>query len=200
MTSQDEMQTAQENMNPQRGKLIAVCSAKGGIGRTTLSVNLAVALLKKNYTVGVLDGDFQFGDVNLALDLKFSLTIKDVLEGIGSLDEHSLANFLAVHESGVRVLSAPDRPEFADLITNEAVNKIVDVMLTGHDYVVVDTSVGLHEHSIRFVERADQFLVVTNLEMAALKNTRLLLETLELLGLRSKVRANCHIANMERCY
>jgi pilus assembly protein CpaE len=197
MTSQDEMQTAHENMNPQRGKLIAVCSAKGGIGRTTLSVNLAVALLKKNYTVGVLDGDFQFGDVNLALDLKFSLTIKDVLEGIGSLDEHSLANFLAVHESGVRVLSAPDRPEFADLITNEAVNKIVDVMLTGHDYVVVDTSVGLHEQSIRFIERADKILVVTNLEMAALKNTKLLLETLELLGLRSKVRLIINRANME---
>ncbi|MEH7480154.1 AAA family ATPase [Neobacillus drentensis] len=197
MTSQDEMQTAHENMNPQRGKLLAVCSAKGGIGRTTLSVNLAVALLKKNYTVAVLDGDFQFGDVNLAMDLKFSLTIKDVLEGIGALDEHSLANYLAVHESGVRVLSAPERPEFADLLTNEAVNKIVDVMLTGHDYVVVDTSVGLHEQSIRFIERADQILVVTNLEMAALKNTKLLLETLELLGLRSKARLIINRANME---
>lgn len=184
-------------MNPLRGKLIAVCSAKGGIGRTTLTVNLAVALLKKNFTVGILDGDFQFGDVNLAMDLKFSLTIKDVLEGIGTLDEHSLANYLAVHESGVRVLSAPERPEFADLITNEAVNKIVDLMLTGHDYLVVDTSVGLQEQSIQFIERADQILVVTNLEMAALKNTKLLLETLDLLGLRSKVRLIVNRANME---
>lgn len=197
MTSHDEMQTAHKNMTPQRGKLIAVCSAKGGIGRTTLTVNLAVALLKKNFSVGILDGDFQFGDVNLAMDLKFSLTIKDVVEEIESLDEHSLANYLAVHESGVKVLSAPDRPEFADLITSEAVNKIINLMLTQHDYVVVDTSVGLNDQTIRIIEQADQILVVTNLEMAALKNTKLLLETFDLLELRSKIRVIINRSNME---
>jgi pilus assembly protein CpaE len=197
MSSQDEMQTGQLDINPRSGKMIAVCSAKGGIGRTTLTVNLAVALMKKNFSVAIMDGDFQFGDVNLAMDLKFSLTIKEVLEGIESLDEYSLANYLAVHESGVRVLSAPERPEFADLITNEAADKILDVLLTGHDYVVVDTPVGLNEQSIRFIERADQILVVTNLEMAALKNTKLLLETLEILGLREKIRIIINRANME---
>ncbi|MEH7073680.1 AAA family ATPase [Neobacillus drentensis] len=197
MTSRDEMQTAQKNMNPQRGKLIAVCSAKGGIGRTTLTVNLAVALIKKNFSVGILDGDFQFGDVNLAMDLKFSLTIKDVMEEIESLDEHSLANYLAGHESGVKVLSAPERPEFADLITSEGLNKIINLMLAQHDFVVVDTSVGLNDQTIRFIEQADQILVVTNLEMAALKNTKLLLETFDLLELRSKVRVVINRSNME---
>lgn len=197
MTSADEMQAGNVNINPQRGKLIAVCSAKGGIGRTTLTVNLAVALRKKNCSVAIMDGDFQFGDINLAMDLKSSLTIKDVLDSMGSLDEHSLANYLSVHESGVRVLSAPERPEFADLISNEAANKIVDVLLTGQDYVVIDTPVGLNEQSLRFIERADQILVVTNLEMAALKNTKLFLETLDILGLRSKVRIVINRANME---
>ncbi|HEY2422149.1 MAG TPA: AAA family ATPase [Neobacillus sp.] len=197
MTSFDGRQTGQLDMNPSHGKIIAVCSAKGGIGRTTLTVNLAVALMKKNYTVGILDGDFQFGDVNLAMDLKFSLTIKDVLAGLDSLDEYSLANYLAVHESGVRVLSAPDRPEFADLITNEATNKILDAMRASNDYVVVDTPVGLNEQSIRFIERADQILVVTNLEMAALKNTKLLLETLDILELQEKVRIIINRADME---
>jgi pilus assembly protein CpaE len=197
MTSADEMQTGNVNINPQRGKLIAVCSAKGGIGRTTLTVNLAVALRKKNCSVAIMDGDFQFGDINLAMDLKSSLTIKDVLDSMGSLDEHSLANYLTVHESGVRVLSAPERPEFADLITNEAANKIVDVLLTGQDYVIIDTPVGLNEQSLQFIERADQILVVTNLEMAALKNTKLFLETLDILGLRSKARIIINRANME---
>jgi pilus assembly protein CpaE len=197
MTSHDEMQTAKQNMIPQPGKLIAVCSAKGGIGRTTLTVNLAIALMKKNFIVGILDGDFQFGDVNLAMDLKFSLTIKDVFEEMDSLDVHSLTEYLAVHESGVRVLSAPERPEYADLITNEAANKILDVMLIGNDYVVVDTPVGLNEQSVRFIERADQILVVTNLEMAALKNTKLFLETLDILGLRERTRIIINRANME---
>ncbi|WHY87711.1 AAA family ATPase [Neobacillus novalis] len=197
MTSHENMQTAEVNLHQKRGKLIAVCSAKGGIGRTTLTVNLAVALIKKNFSVAILDGDFQFGDVNLAMDLKTSLTIKEVVEGMGSIDEHSLANYLAVHESGVRVLSAPERPEFADLVTNEAVTKIVDVMVAGHDYVVVDTPVGLNEQAIQFIERADQILVVTNLEMASLKNTKLLLETLDILGLRSRARTIINRANME---
>ncbi|MDQ1147141.1 pilus assembly protein CpaE [Bacillus sp. SORGH_AS 510] len=197
MTSQDNMQTAQQNMGPQRGKMLAVCSAKGGIGRTTLTVNLAVALKKKNASVAILDGDFQFGDVNLAMDLKFSLTIKEVLEGIASIDEHSLTNYLAVHDSGVNVLTAPERPEFADLVTNEAANKIVDLLLASHDYLVVDTPVGLNEPSIRFIERADQILVVTNLEMASLKNTKLFLETLDILGLKERVRIIINRANME---
>jgi pilus assembly protein CpaE len=197
MTSPVEMQTEQMNSNPRGGKIIAVCSPKGGIGRTTLTVNLAVALMKKNFTVSVLDGDFQFGDVNLAMDLKFSLTVKEVLEVLKSLDGPSLNNYLAVHESGVRVLSAPERPEFADLITNEAVNKILDVMISQHDYVVVDTPVGLHEQSLRILERADQVLVITNLEMAALKNTKLYLETLDLLGLRSRVKIIVNRANMD---
>jgi pilus assembly protein CpaE len=197
MTSADEMQTEQVNINPHRGKMIAVCSAKGGIGRTTLTVNLAVALGKKNVSVAILDGDFQFGDVNLAMDLKFSFTIKEVLEGMGSIDVHSLANYLAVHESGVNVLSAPERPEYADLVTNEAAEKIVDILLKGHDFVVVDTPVGLNEQSIRFIEKADQILVVTNLEMASLKNTKLFLETLDILGLMDRVRIIINRANME---
>ena len=197
MTSHENTQTAQVNLEPQRGKLIAVCSAKGGIGRTTLTVNLAVALMKKNVSAAILDGDFQFGDVNLAMDLKFSFTIKEVIESIATIDEHSLANYLAVHGSGVRVLSAPDRPEYADLVTNEAADKVVDIMLNGHDYVLVDTPVGLNEQSLRFIERADQILVITNLEMAALKNTKLYLETLDILGLRDKVRIVINRANME---
>jgi pilus assembly protein CpaE len=197
MTSQDEMQNGQEKINPRRGKMIAVCSAKGGIGRTTLTVNLAVALRKKNISVAILDGDFQFGDVNLAMDLKNSLTIKEAVEGIATLDEHNLPDYLAVHESGVNVLPAPERPEFADLVTPNVVQKILDVMLTQHDFVIVDTPVGLNEQTLQYLERADQIHVVTNLEMAALKNTKLYLETLEILGLRSKSRVVINRANME---
>jgi pilus assembly protein CpaE len=197
MTSQDEMQIGQQKINPRRGKMIAVCSAKGGIGRTTLTVNLAVALRKKNISVAILDGDFQFGDVNLAMDLKNSLTIKEVIEGIVTLDEHNLSDYLTVHESGVSVLPAPERPEFADLVTSEAVQKVLDVMLIQHDFVVVDTPVGLNEQTLQYLEKADQIHVVTNLEMAALKNTKLFLETLEILGLRSKSIVVINRANME---
>lgn len=189
-------QTIQQGKK-KRGEMIAVCSAKGGIGRTTLSVNLAVALFKKNISISILDGDFQFGDIGLAMDLQSTFTIKDVVEEIDRLDEFSLASYLCNHESGVKVLPAPERPEFAELVTEEILNKIVDLLLLQQDYVIVDTGVGLQEKTLHFVEKADQILVVTNLEMAALKNTKLLLETLDVLGLRDKVKVVINRATMD---
>jgi pilus assembly protein CpaE len=180
-----------------RGELIAICSAKGGIGRTILTVNLAGALVKKNISVAILDGDFQFGDVGLAMDLKAAFTIKEVIEEISTLDEHSLSGYMSRHESGVRVMTAPERPEFADLVTKEAADKIIDLMLMNYDYVVVDTAVGLSDHTVHIAEKADQIMVMANLEMTALKNTKLMLETFEILELRNKVTLVVNRANME---
>lgn len=197
MTSQDELQTGKNSVRPNRGEMIVVCSAKGGIGRTILTVNIATALYKKNISVGIVDGDFQFGDVSLALDLHSTFTIKEVMEGIQTLDEYSLPGYLCSHESGVKVLPAPERPEFADLITKEDVNKVINHMLMLFDYTIVDTGVGFNDHTLNFVEKADQILLVTNLEMATLKNTKLMLETFEILGLREKIRIVINRATME---
>lgn len=195
MTS--NQQEGQEFKKGKRGEMIAVCSAKGGVGRTLLTVNLAVALCKKNIQISVVDGDFQFGDVSLAMDLHATFTIKDVVEEMDRLDEYSLASYLSNHESGVKVLAAPDRPEFADLVTDQVLRQVMDLMLLNHDYVVVDTGVGLQERTLGIIEKADQILVVTNLEMATLKNTKLMLETLDMLGLREKTRIIINRSTME---
>ncbi|MBB6455109.1 pilus assembly protein CpaE [Salirhabdus euzebyi] len=190
-------QIEQQSYKQKRGEMIAVCSAKGGVGRTLLSVNLAVALFKKNISISILDGDFQFGDVGLAMDLQSTFTIKDVMEEFDSLDEYSLASYLCSHDSGVKVLPAPDRPEYADLVTGDALNKIIDLMLVQHDYVICDTGVGLSDQTIQLIEKADQILLVTNLEMATLKNTKSMLETLDMLGYRDKVQLIINRATME---
>lgn len=180
-----------------RGEMIAVCSAKGGVGKTLLSVNLAVSLIKKNIQIALLDGDFQFGDVSLAMDLHTTFSIKDVIDDFKNIDMFSLANFLNRHESGVKVLAAPERPEYADLITPEIINRIVDLLLLQNDYVIVDTGVGLQDKTISIIEKADQILVVTNLEMTTLKNTKLMLETFDILGLRHKVQVVINRSTME---
>jgi pilus assembly protein CpaE len=180
-----------------RGEMIAVVSAKGGVGRTVLAVNLAVALTKKNIKISVADGNFQFGDISLAMDLQSTFTIKDVVEGIETLDEYSLSSYLSHHDSGVKVLSAPDRPEYAELISPKVIQKVMSLLLRQNDYVIVDTGVGLQESTLHFIEQADQVLVVTNLEMATLKNTKLLLETLQTLGLQDKVQVVINRATME---
>ncbi|MET3699118.1 pilus assembly protein CpaE [Bacillus oleivorans] len=180
-----------------RGEMIVVCSAKGGVGKTTLTVNLAVALHKKNIKINVLDGDFQFGDVSLALDLQTTFTIKDVIEEIDRLDSPTLLSYLCSHDSGVRVLPAPERPEYADLITDTAITTICDFLVQDHDYVIVDTAAGLNEKTLQFLEKADQIVVVTNLEMATLKNTKLMLDTIKMLELDDKVQLVVNRATME---
>lgn len=180
-----------------RGEMIAVCSAKGGIGRTLMSVNLAVALTKKNVQVSLLDGNFQFGDVALALDLHPTFTIKDVLENLGEMDRYALSGFLIPHGSGVKTLAAPERPEYADLVTAEAVERVCDLLLAQTDYLVVDTGAGLQERTLQFIEKADQIFVLTTLEMTAIKNTKLMLETLEVLGYRHKTQLVVNRATMD---
>lgn len=187
----------EEKRKQKRGEMIVVCSAKGGVGKTVLSVNLAVALSKKNIKISLLDGDFQFGDVSLAMDLHPTFSIKDIVEDIESLDEYTLASYLIHHDSGVRILSAPDRPEYADLITPKVTDKVCDLLLEKHDFLIVDTGVGFQENSLYLVEKADQILVVTNLEMSTLKNTKLMMETLETLGLQHKIQVVINRSTME---
>jgi pilus assembly protein CpaE len=187
----------EEKRKQKRGEMIVVCSAKGGVGKTVLSVNLAVALSKKNIKIALLDGDFQFGDVSLAMDLHPTFSIKDIVEDIESLDEYTLASYLIHHDSGVKVLPAPDRPEYADLIKPKVTDKVCDLLLEKHDFVIVDTGVGLQENSLHLVEKADQILVVTNLEMSTLKNTKLMIETLEMLGLQNKIQVVINRSTME---
>lgn len=181
-----------------RGEMIAVASAKGGIGRTVTAVNLAVALSKNNrLKISVLDGDFQFGDVGLAMDLHPSFTMKDVVESLEGMDRHSIQSYLIHHSSGVRVLAAPERPEHAELVTPAVIEKVCGLLLQQHDYVIADTGVGLHEQSLALIEKADQVFVLTTLEMTAIKNTRQMLETLELLGLRHKAHVVVNRSTME---
>lgn len=186
-----------EAKQTKRGEMIAVCSAKGGVGKTIVSVNLAVALYKKNIQIALVDGDFQFGDVCLAMDLHSTFSIKDIIDDLGNLDQYSLANYLNRHDSGVKVLAAPERPEYADLISPAVIDKVIELLRIQHDYVVVDTGVGLQDKTLNIIEKADQILVVTNLEMTTLKNSKLMLETFDVLGIRDKVQVIINRSTMD---
>ncbi|MBU9714010.1 AAA family ATPase [Evansella tamaricis] len=170
----------------QQGKVVAVCSAKGGIGKTLISVNLAVSLIKKNLNVCLIDGDFQFGDVSVAMDLTPTYTIRDIIEEIEDLESNTVTNFLTRHSSGVSVLAAPERPEYADLVVSEKVITIINKLRDNFDYIIVDCDAGIQGTTLEMMEIADEILVITNLEMTALKNTKLMLETLGKLEFREK--------------
>ena len=183
--------------NPPQNKMIAVCSAKGGIGKTVITTNLAIALAYRGMRTSILDGCFQFGDVNLAMDLQPKFTIKDAVEQLDHLNDDLILSYLSRHESGVKVLPAPPRPEYADLVTPTALDKITHLLLHKSDFLLVDVLAGLSEQSLYFIEKAHHVLLITDLEMTSLKNTKLILEVLDTLELRHKVQVIVNRATMK---
>jgi pilus assembly protein CpaE len=162
--------------------MICVLGPKGGTGKTLTSCNLAVSLAEKGHKVAVVDLDLQFGDVGLALGLTPEKTIFDLAKSGGSLDAEKLDGYLATHKSGVRVLLAPTRPDHAGVITTEFLREVYAAARTMSEYLIVDTPPGFTPEVIASIDSSSHVCMVGMLDSLSLKNTKLGLETLELMG------------------
>jgi len=173
------------------GRIIAVFSPKGGVGRTTLAVNLAVAAATDlERRVVVMDGSFQFGDVGVLLNMNpKSNSIADLIPVIEQGEIDSIDPFVQIHSSGVRVLLAPPTPEMAETITTSGVKQVLDVLRRNFDLVVVDCTAFFNDTTLAILDAADVILTMLTLEITSIKNMRLFLEVAEQLGYESgKVR------------
>ncbi len=165
------------------GWVIAVFSPKGGVGRTTLACNLAIALkLEQDQTVALVDCSLPFGDVGVVLNLQPTKTVVDLLPHVASLDGDLLHDLLLRHASGVDVLLAPTRPEMAELVTADSLKAILAKLRESYDYVVVDTAPTFQDTSLAVLDLADRIVVPLTLELTAIKNVRLFLEVAQALG------------------
>jgi pilus assembly protein CpaE len=130
----------------------------------------------------LVDLDLQFGDIGLALGLKPERTIYDLAKSAGSLDADKVDDYLVEHPSGVRVLMGPTRPDQAAAITVEFLREVYANLRSTHDFVVVDTAPGFTPEVIASVDSSSHICMVAMLDSLSLKNTKLGLETLELMG------------------
>lgn len=169
-------------------KIMTVCSTKGGVGKTTISVNTATALSKSNLKVAVIDLDLQFGDIALLFDLQPPRTIYDWVKQSFENGDKSFQRFFIEHPTGIDVLAAPILPEFAELITGEHIGYLLDAIRSHYDVVIVDTPPTFVETSLVALEKSDVILLIASLDLPALKNGKLAIETLNLLGLSDKIR------------
>ncbi|GAB4146178.1 MAG: hypothetical protein Fur0021_04050 [Candidatus Promineifilaceae bacterium] len=157
---------------PQAGKIASVFSPKGGSGCTTLALNLAVSLAEKGYRTLLLDGSFQFGTVSVMLNLKATSTILDLIERMGELEADLITSVTLTHDSGLHVLLAPRRPEMAELINVEHLQKLLAMLRHVYQFVIIDTSSCLSDLTLTMLDQADRILLVTEQNLPTLKTAR----------------------------
>jgi pilus assembly protein CpaE len=166
------------------GRMIVVLGPKGGTGKTLVATNLAVALQEAGERTVIVDLDLQFGDVALCMGLNPDRTIHDLALSEGPMDWEKLESFLATHESGVRALLAPRRPDHASVVTLDLIRDAYAYLRQHFDVIVVDTPPGFTPEVIASIDISNDLVMVGMLDSLSLKNTRLGLETLELMGYR----------------
>lgn len=174
----------------QRATVITVFSAKGGCGKTTLSTNLGAALADNGRReVCIVDLDLAFGDVAIALQLFPTHTISDAVALEETLDPSAVASLLTQHSPGLRVLSAPVEPGLAESIPVSLVTRLLTVMGDMFDYVIIDTPPAFTDQVLAAFDMSDVAVLLATLDIPALKNLKLSLETLDLLNYpKEKVR------------
>lgn len=183
------MRSGLASINGTRGKLITVYSAKGGCGKTTIASNLAAALSKDNSTsVCLVDMDLQFGDIATALRIHPTKTVTSALEMGESIDIEGLNKVLLRYENMFDVLLAPTNPSDVEMLNPEFLSKIVATLQHNYDFVVIDTSPALSEVIVRMLRDSDLVLLLTTLDMPAIKNLKLTISALDALGLSKSRR------------
>jgi pilus assembly protein CpaE len=165
-----------------RGLVVTVFSPKGGTGKSVTSTNLVASLARfEEKRTLLVDLDLQFGDAAVMLGLEPQQTIYDLVSAPGELDADKLAGYTVRHESGFDVVAAPRRPEEAELVAPARVGRLLEVAREAYEVVVVDSSPFVHGPLLAALDRTDLLLLVTTLDVPALKDVRQSLETLELI-------------------
>ncbi|WP_248582201.1 P-loop NTPase [Nocardioides sp. InS609-2] len=166
------------------GKVLTVFSPKGGVGKTTMSVNLALALAGDGFRkVCLVDMDLAFGDVAITLQLFPTHSVEHLIGSEDSLDFPLVESMLTKHESGLMVLAAPSLPDARDRVTGALVSRLLKVLQEQFDYIVVDSAPTFDEQTLTALDGTDECVIVATLDVPTLKNVRVALDTLDMLSI-----------------
>lgn len=171
-----------------KSRVISVFGAKDGLGKTTLAVNLAVALASKQNKVVLLDYDLQFGDVATYMGQDPKNTILELLREQGNPNADVIRQFLTLHDSGVSFLPAPPSPEFAASVTVAQAERIVAALRVYFDYVIIDCPTGFDNLSTACLDCASTILYVAGRDIPGLRDAKKSLSVLQALVQDEKLK------------
>lgn len=173
-----------EGTKNRAGHIVVVYSPQGGAGCTTIATNLASGLMKEGIRVLLVDADLQFGDVGLYLNMQSQSTLVDLVGNVDDLDTELFDNIVVTHDSGLKVLLGPARPEYAEVVQSNptSVAQILEKISGNYDFIVVDTSHQLDEPLLALMDVATKIILVATPTLAAAKNSRFVMELFEKLS------------------
>ncbi len=171
MAAQEETEKGEGD---RAGHVVVCFSPKGGVGTTTIAVNIASGLMRQDVRVLLIDGDIQFGDLGVFLNLQATSTLSDIIGNASDLDAEYFDNIVVTHATGIKVLLGPTRPEFADQIyaTPGGLAEIIKQIRYRYDFVIVDTASRLDELTVTLCDVATSILLISTPTLPSVRNVR----------------------------
>lgn len=173
-----------------RSSIIAVCGATGGVGSTSVAVNLAAALAQdESNTVVLVDLDLSLGDADVFLDSIPEYTLLDVAQNVSRLDLALLKKSLTRHETGLYLLPRPVQLQDISMIEPEDLSRVFGLLKASFSHMVIDLSKGYNQLDFVALDVADHVLLVSQLDLPCLRNVvRLMMSFEEYDGLKDKIK------------
>lgn len=170
-----------------KSQVITVFGTKGGIGKTTISVNLAAALARMGKKVAVIDLDLQFGDVGVFFDIDTKDSICELVSE-NNFEADKIRSYMQLHQSGVSVLCAPKSPEYAEAVSSEHIEKIIRGVRPHFDYVIIDTPPIFNDNTLTALEHSNEIYLILTLDISTLRNAKISMGILDSLQNRQKTK------------
>ncbi|KRQ86263.1 Transcriptional regulatory protein DegU [Caloramator mitchellensis] len=167
------------------GKIVTFFSSKGGVGKTVLAVNSAVEFSKTKKTI-LIDMDLMFGDVSLMVDGANHKTILDTIDDEQLDSYNSLKPYIFGYKENLDILFAPKKPESAEYIGKDSVEKIFKIIKRHYDLIIVDTGINFNDTTLYVLDNSDYILLISTMDIISLKNTKLGLSVMKSLGYDNK--------------
>lgn len=180
---QEKLLGNQEKERNRKAKIIALFSSKGGVGKSVLALNSAIILSKEtDKKVLLIDMDLQFGDISIMVNQHKQKNILDIVE-CGELDSYEVIKpYLYSHNKNLDILFAPDKPEAAEYIGKDIIEKLIITFEKQYDFIIVDTGINFNDNTLHILDIAQKILYVSTMEIVALKNAKLGLNVMKSLG------------------
>jgi len=164
-------------------KIITFFSSKGGVGKSVLALNSAASLSREYHKKTLLiDLDLQFGDISMLVNQYAQKTILDIIED-DQLDSYeNIKPYLYEFNENLNILFAPTKPEAAEYIGKDSIEKMMKILMKQYDVIIIDTGINFNDSNLYILDLSEILLFVTTMEIAALKNTKLGLGVMKSLG------------------